>query len=62
MIDDITLRRAMKNAYNSGLTQGDIAAREQIVDQLQTDITIKAWFTPAELNHLISVIERSENV
>jgi hypothetical protein len=62
MIDDITLRRAMKNAYNSGVTQGDIAAREQIVDRLQTDVTIKAWFTPAELAHLISVIERVENV
>ena len=62
MIDDLTLRRAMKNAYNSGVTNGDQDARAAIIKYIKEDVTVSAWFTPEEIKHLISVIERAKNV
>ena len=54
-MDDFTFKRAIGNAFESGQLQ----EQERIVDLIQKDQILNAWFTPQEVKHLVALIEGS---
>jgi len=54
-MDELTLHRAIRNAFISGQQ----TEQKRIVDLIQNDQVFQAWFTPQEIKHLVALIEGS---
>lgn len=52
-MDELTLHRAIRNAFISGQQQ----EQERITDLIQKDQILLSWFTPQEIKHLVALIE-----
>ena len=54
-MDDFTFKRAIGNAFESGQLQ----EQERIVDLIQKNEYLVAWFTPQDIRLLVAMIEGS---